>query len=336
MTGTRLSLSGSPVKDRKLFPTSLLVSLLALVGAVFCLAQRELHAGEGAQGAASVPARAGAPNAEKAPEGGDLEVRKLLGDLTGSGDRKFQAMRRLAALSRTDRLSAFRKGLKSGDREVRTYCAFQLGGLGYSGVLKDLGRLSLLDEETTVRETAARAYRRVAEADPYGRHPYGLILPYLKAMERTDPELRIRAIEALGFLGQASAVPALLGAFQGGGSGGYRAPSNHVFIGSERALVTDFDVEIAQAAVIADPKISHVRSGAQLEARVLAVDAQIVLRQKIAVGRALGSLTGENFGADAAMWKMWWETLGSKDPRYADLGPAIPGAAPPKKTSQRG
>ncbi len=230
-------------------------------------------------------------------------------------ERRMDAMKKLSAFPLDVRIPALVDGLKSWNPKVRSFCCFQMGALGAASSLGSLARMSLKDPNSTVRGDALRAYKRlgVKSVGPE------MIQPFITVLGGPEPMLRIRAAEALGTLGQAGAVPALMKAFnvQNGG-GAYRAPSNHVFIGSEKALVTDFDVEIAQAAVIADPKISHVRQGAQLEARILALDAHLVIRQKVAVGRALESLTGQNYGANQKMWSLWWASLGSNEKQYKD------------------
>lgn len=208
------------------------------------------------------------------------------------------------------RVVAFRRGLHSGVGSVRALSAFQLGVVADTAAAPLLARRTLVDREAEVRSNALRAYERLSLHTPDDV----AIGPFVRALAVDHhPVLRMRAAEALGSLGRAAAVPALLGAFKTAGTGSYRAPSNFIFVGTEQALVTDFDVEVAQAAVIADPVITHVREGAQLEVRVIAVAADLVIKQKVVIGRALDRLTGQAFGPDEKMWQLWWDTLGSKE-----------------------
>ena len=110
--------------------------------------------------------------------------------------------------------------------------------------------------------------------------------------------IRVNAAEALAEFGDRSALPALAQALADGGS----APRNHVALRTQRAYVKDFDVEIAQAAVIADPVVDTVSEGIILDVRVVGAQAEVR-----AMAGALRRLAGGgvDHGLDAAAWKRW-------------------------------
>ncbi len=103
----------------------------------------------------------------------------------------------------------------------------------------------------------------------------------------------LRAARTLGELGSRKALPllrrerahlrSLIERYRksGGTSGGPRA--NVSFLKSQ-AIISDFDVEVAQGAVIADPVVTNVVSGVVLDARVLGVT---IVRHLLVLDRAV-------------------------------------------------
>ncbi len=110
-------------------------------------------------------------------------------------------------------------------------------------------------------------------------------------MNRTIPGLRLRAARVLGDLASPAALPALreartgvartrarLGAraaapaLDGGGGGGGGSPRAYIAILTQYSYVKDFDAQVAQSAMIADPKTGTVSDGAVLDVKVLNVE----------------------------------------------------------------
>ena len=75
----------------------------------------------------------------------------------------------------------------------------------------------------------------------------------------------------------------------------------------------DFDVEIAQGAVIAKPIIGVLQSGVTLDVAVAGVFV-IRMEERRAVLRTLAALTGKELGADPAAWRSWWSSQGGALP----------------------
>ncbi len=79
-------------------------------------------------------------------------------------------------------------------------------------------------------------------------------------------------------------------------SGQTAPPRSHIFVGKQTAYVQDFDVEVAQAAAVADPEVNVLHQGSVLDVRVLAVtSSQTTTRTELAAIRAaLAKLPSEH------------------------------------------
>lgn len=165
-------------------------------------------------------------------------------------------------------------------------------------------RTAILDGHPLVRQEALAATKEL------GRQ--------VKAIDYLEPGLlhdngryRIRTAEAYGELGDAAALPKLVAAgpkaglvprkaLPGGATRGHMAVINQV------SYIRDFEVEVAQASFIADPKIDVLHSGTVLDVTVLAVTTY---RTEIvqAYRGAIKKLAGEDPGADPKAWAAWFK-----------------------------
>jgi hypothetical protein len=198
--------------------------------------------------------------------------------------------------------------------ESRRGAALVLGDVKSDKALAELIRASLVDENRDVR-SAAR------ESALASRHE-DLANPYIKAVETGDPRMRERAYPMLEALRDPRAVPALIDVLKprpasvadaAGGSAGFNPPHNHIFIGEQRAYVRDFDVEIAQGAVIAKPIVGTLQSGAALDVAVGGV-VVVSYTERMEVVSVLRRLSGQNLGSDPVAWEAWWARSGGKLP----------------------
>ncbi len=161
---------------------------------------------------------------------------------------------------------------------------------------------SILDGSREVRAEACRALRDVGQE--------GVILPALRALESEYPQVAANAAEALGMMGFPAAVQPLMSrlAALGAASPGVAAasPAANIFIGRQIAYVADFDVEIAQAASIADPVVRVQGEGTVLDVRVHGIHWQRVVLGG-SIRRSLEQLTGEKPGSTDRAWLKWWK-----------------------------
>jgi hypothetical protein len=210
--------------------------------------------------------------------------------------------------------------LKSSRPESRAGAARLLGDVGGEKGLAQLIRSSLLDEHSDVRAAA----RDGAVAS---HHP-DLVSPYLKALATGDERMRERSYPMLEALRDPRAVPALIDVLKpkpapapDPSGGGFNPPHQHIFIGEQRAYVRDFDVEIAQGAVIAKPIIGILQSGSVLDVKVAGV-VQITYVERVEVVDLLRRLTGQRLGTDPLAWEAWWASSNQQ------LPPTSPSGAP--------
>ena len=207
---------------------------------------------------------------------------------------------RLAALPREESIPELERGLPSPSASVRAFSAFALRRIDPMLRADALVRRAVVDPWPSVRTEAARALRDAGDEKLARRVEAALTLQ--------DGRLRSNAAGALGEMGYASSVPALvagLTALQSSSHpGGYRA---HIRIGNQVAYVQDFNPEIAQGASIADPIVNVVEDMTQLDVRVGGTSVQRVAYEGPTIARALARLTGERLGEKPAPWLAWWK-----------------------------
>lgn len=176
--------------------------------------------------------------------------------------------------------------LRSGSDRRRAFATLALRRILLGGALPELLRRAVLDPHEDVRRGAAFALRDVGEE--------ALVLPLVRALESSNAFVRAHAAESLGHMGFAAAAPALrahlarlTGAAAQGSGAGHHGQSGSLRVTSELAYVRDFDVEIAQAASIADPRIAATGEGTILDVRLGGISTLPAGRELRSVRRAL-------------------------------------------------
>jgi hypothetical protein len=132
--------------------------------------------------------------------------------------------------------------------------------------------------------------------------------PFVRALASPSPAVRLNVTEALGTLAIPSTAPALIAALAAANASGslHRAPASSIFIGTQKAYIQDYDVEIATGAAIGDPQINVISEGAVLDVRIIAAHQRVQLvQQKSALRKALGNITGQDFKYDTDKWSAW-------------------------------
>lgn len=165
-----------------------------------------------------------------------------------------------------------------------------------------LGR-AVLDRSKKVRAGASFALAKVEEP--------AMVIPVVRALSSEHKLVRMYAAEALGNMGYKEAVEPLMHALSGlssaqSGSSGV-PPAANINITEQVAYVSDFDVEIAQGASIADPQINVIGSGAMFTARSLGISGYSIVQHRKTIIRSLEKLTGEEHGKRANAWLDWWD-----------------------------
>ncbi len=180
-----------------------------------------------------------------------------------------------------------------GTEPQRWIAVYMLGQSNKVRRVKPLYRRALGDPSWQVRACAVASLKKHDDGTTIG--PFERALFYGKYAST-----RVYAAEALGMLGDKRAVKPLIAALEATTTpGGAR---NHVRFSKQVAYVKDFDVEIAQAAVIADPIIDVVESGVVLDVAVVSVG---ITRRRMSA--SLHQLTGTGLGYSPGEWSKWWK-----------------------------
>ena len=199
----------------------------------------------------------------------------------GAAHREL-AIRRLAELR--DPVRTMTPLLSVGKAHERALAAHALRRLAPAKSLEPLLQRCALDGSREVRTEAAHALAATGEE--------GVILPLVRALSSEYSSVRANSAEALGVAGYPAAVPVLKAHLSNltasaKASGHSAPPRNHIFVGKQTAYVQDFDVEIAQAAAVADPQVNTLHQGAVLDVRVLAVtSSRTATRTELSAVRA--------------------------------------------------
>jgi hypothetical protein len=186
----------------------------------------------------------------------------------------------------------------------RTFACIALRRLYQGGAIGPMAVHAVLDPAIDVRDEAILGLR--AANDPKA---CGMLV---QALANPSGLVRGNAIDALGRAGYREGVEPLIqlmmaasaAAASGGGANGVRS---NLFIGLQTAYVQDFNVEIAQAASIADPIVGALQSGVVFDVTVGGVSSVPITTEIWTAARALVRLTGERIGADPPAWEKWWK-----------------------------
>ena len=201
---------------------------------------------------------------------------------------------------------ALRKRARGGYKaEQRLVALAALVRRGEEGSDRFLYRTAILDGSQVVRREAMKLAQMHGDTAAAVRY----LAPGLLS---GNPILRIRTANAYGNLEDVSAVEVLVkagpkaGVLAQGAGGANRGVRGHIAIMQQQAYIRDFDVEVAQAAFIADPIVGVIQSGVVLDVTVAAV---VTHRFQIvrAYRSALTELAGSDPGSAPSKWASWLE-----------------------------
>jgi len=153
--------------------------------------------------------------------------------------------------------------------------------------IKPLYRRGILDPSPTVRTECVRALK--ATNDPV------FCRLFAKSLASRNQAVRIAAAEALAELEMPEGAEPIVRFLAGDGPVPTR---NNITITTQVAYVKDYDVEVAQGAVIADPVVDVAQDGMVLDVAVVSVQME-----RHIYWTALKRITKRDFGTDLGKWK---------------------------------
>jgi len=130
----------------------------------------------------------------------------------------------------------------------------------------------------------------------------GTTAAFTRALASSESTTRVRAAQALGLLGDAAALQALITSWEGRSGSG---PRSHFAQTAQSSYIADFDVEVASTSFIADPIVGVIQSGVVLDMRVLGTVQTIATPELLAYRGALVRLLGTDLGPTVAPWSVW-------------------------------
>lgn len=258
----------------------------------------------------------------------EARIKELLhGHRRGEGEGKRQARIEVLAREANADKDLREQARKNSDPARRELALAALLRRGTTGNDSFVWRSAILDPNQDVRTAAMAQSRELGIGE-------GAATYLAPGLAHRSAEVRVRTAEAFEALADVSTLRPLVAAAPlvatmaaPVGAGENRA---HVAFLQSTSYIRDFDVEIASAAFIADPKVDVLQSGTVLDVTVHSIQLERV-RVYRAYRKALHAIGGSDPGADPAAWPDWLQRL---EASRKILPPVTPGASNPEPKSE--
>lgn len=191
-------------------------------------------------------------------------------------------------------LADLRRGLRDRNSSVRRASALVAARVREHQAFSPLLTTAIQDDVMPVRAAAAATLMQLDG-------PRALSAFSSKLWRARSEDERVYAAEHLGNHGDSLSVDVLMVPLFSSTTSGGGAQATAYF-GRQVSVVADFDVEIAQASAIADPRVIVIQEGVSLQVRVVSV------RLVRTIMGSLSKLTGANPGPRAEDWLRWHES----------------------------
>lgn len=250
----------------------------------------------------------------KAQKAGEARVVRQLAFIASEHAASVnKAKRTLAGIEDRFKLAPYAKALRGEPASLRTFVAGELGRMRNPLAVPALLKRAIYDTDAKVRKAVALALKDIGSPST--------LAPLTRALDSRYTDVRVRAAEALGQLGDEAAIPHILYRWEGR-SGDFQ----RVYFMNARQIsyIQDFDVEVATSAFIADPIVGVIQEGVVQSVKVLATEQTFHMWEKVAYAGALKNLTGLEHGNDVGAWKKFWKQdgtrlLAEREARYTKL-----------------
>ena len=248
---------------------------------------------------------------------GEKRVLRLLAKIASEVPEKVAfARREMATTDRRFKLAPLALALRAEPASLRIYAAQELGRLADPLGAPPLLKRAIYDDVKEVRTAVVLALKEIGS--PSTVHPLG------RALESRLRDVRVRAAEALGLLGDELAYPYVIKKWEGR-SGDF----TRVYFASVRQVsyIQDFDVEVAQTSFIADPIVGVLQEGVVQSIKIHATEQTFYIYERPAFNGALAHLAGTDLGKKVGAWKQFWlenkeRLLDERADRYKTLAAA--------------
>ena len=190
-------------------------------------------------------------------------------------------------------LADIRRGLRDKNPSVRRAAALVAARVNEQQAFSPLLATAIQDDFQPARSAAANTLMQLDSGK-------ALTAFSSKVWRGKSEDERVYAAEHLGNHGDALSVDVLMVPLFSSTTSGGGAQSTAYF-GRQVSVVADFDVEIAAASAISDPRVIVIQEGVSLQVRVVSV------RLVRTIMGSLVKLTGQNPGPRAEDWLRWHE-----------------------------
>jgi hypothetical protein len=214
---------------------------------------------------------------------------------TRENARKF-AEEALAGVEDRYKLEPMAWGLRSAEKDVRVYCAKELGRLGDRRGLRPLVWRALHDPESSVRSASLAAAKQIGDPN--------LLAPLVAGLWANSAQIQANAVQAIVEYGEPLGVRYLVYRYEAHGGSSQRVYYTNI---KQVSFIQDFDVEVAQTAFIADPSVATIQEGFVIDAQVIATSAHGTFVEREVVHAALHRMTGATqVKNESGAWAKWY------------------------------
>jgi hypothetical protein len=227
---------------------------------------------------------------------GEAKVRLELSRIaTQDPNLSLNAKRALGTTEARFKLAPLCEALRCEPVALRVFAAGELGRLDDPLAAPALLKRAIYDPDAKAREAMVQALKQMALP--------GIVTPFARALSSKHSDTRVRAAEALGLLGDQSAMGVVIAKWEAR-SGNF--PSVYLASVKQLSYIQDYDVEVAQTSFIADPIVGVLQEGVVQAFRVVATEQTFYTVERLAYHNALKSMAGTDLGDDVKAWKAFW------------------------------
>jgi hypothetical protein len=232
---------------------------------------------------------------------GEKRVLSLLAKIASEEPEKVaKARREMAGIDARYKLAPLALALRAEPASLRIYAAEELGRLADPLGVPPLLKRAIYDDDKDVRTAVALALKEIGSPST--------VFPLGRALDSRSSDVRVRAAEALGLLGDELAYPFVIKKWEGRAGDFPRVYFSTV---KQVSYIQDFDVEVAQTSFIADPIVGVLQEGVVQSVKIHATEQTFMIYERPAFNGALAQLAGTDLGNKLGAWKSFW--LENKD-----------------------